>query len=50
MPMWHDHLQLDLQLKCVVTYDNELRCTHMAKICPLDDVHVIVNFFLIIKI
>jgi len=58
MPMWHNHLQLDLQLKCVMTYDNEVKCTHAAKICPLDldkycpldDVHVIGFFFIIIKV
>jgi len=25
MSMWRDHLQLDLQLKCVITYDKELK-------------------------
>ncbi len=34
--MWHDHLQLDLQLKCVITYDKELKCIHVAKKIPLD--------------
>jgi hypothetical protein len=47
MHMWHDHLQLDLRIKCVVTYDKELGCIHMTKncqldldkVCPQNDVH-----------
>jgi len=30
MPMWQDHLQLDLQLNCVVTYDKKLGCIHVV--------------------
>ncbi len=49
--MWHDHLQLHLQLKCVVAYDKKLECIHVAKncsldldkYCPLNDVHVVIN-------
>ncbi len=51
MPMWHEHLQLDLHVKCVTTYDKELRFIHVAKIYqldldkdfPLDEVHVAIN-------
>jgi hypothetical protein len=44
MLMWHNHLQLHLQLKCVVTYDKKLACIHVAKFFPLDlDKNLLLN-------